>query len=380
MRVGFGVTNLLRGLTGSGVDGIGTYTSEIFQALKDKPNIKLYPFAAGEYDFRAVGFDYVAQSRILPVELAKALINPRYSYEKRISGEKLDLIHATDHVIPVVRNLPLVSTVMDVIPLTNPEWLRTSTASSFKQYAWKQVAKQSDHIITISEFSKQEIAKTLDFDTEKISVVPLGVNEVFFRRIDHIDIDTVLNKYGLSRECFFLNVGTLQPRKNVARIIAAMEQLPQEIRLNYPLVIVGKNGWGNEELSSKIKKAEAQGWCKWLKRISDMELRALLQSSTAMIFPSLCEGFGLPVLEAFASSTPVIASNTSALPEVTAGHAWMVDPVSTESIRQAIQLLAVDRSALTNEKIEAGFMHAKQLTWSVCAMKTQEVYLLVAGQ
>ncbi len=380
MRVGFGITNLLRGQAGSGIDGIGTYTSELYRALLNEPDLDLYPFSAGSCDYQADKFDTVAQSQVLPLELALASINPWYSYERRIQGKKLDLIHATDNVIPVVKKIPLISTIMDVIPLTHPEWLKTSTMATVKQAAWKQVAKRSAHIITISEYSKRTISETLHFDPERISVVPLGVNRVFFDRLSQGKVDEILNKYGLSSKRYFLNIGTLQPRKNIGRLLAAMEILPQDVKMNFPLVIVGKYGWGSEDLLPAIERAQEQGWCKWLKRLPDVELRALLQSATAMVFPSLCEGFGLPVIEAFASQTPVITSNSSSLAEVSAGHAWLIDPMSIDSIGQMMLKIAIEQDMEVHEKIDTGYFLAKSLSWSECARKSHDVYRLVLNQ
>jgi glycosyltransferase involved in cell wall biosynthesis len=375
MRVGFGVTNLLRGEAISGVDGIGTYTRELYKGLENAANLNLIPFSTGEYEYDKSKFGTVIQTRVLPVELALASFSSRFSFENRLDVEELDMIHATDHMIPIARDVPLVSTIMDAIPITNPEWLNVSPLAKLKRSIWVQVAKRSDLIITISNYSKKSIAASMHIDSDKICVVPLGVSRSFFERCCSSVSEEILNKYALNKGQFFLNVGTLQPRKNVIRLLNAMKRLPSAIRVEFPLVLVGKYGWGGDELLVKIGEAQEEGWCHWIKRVPDLELKVLLQSATAMVFPSLAEGFGLPVLEAFASKTPVITSNTSSLVEVAAGHAWLVDPMSIASISEALQQFVIcGRSLAVEERLETGFLHAKAMSWEQSAHKTHDVY------
>ena len=168
-------------------------------------------------------------------------------------------------------------------------------------------------------------------------------------------------------------MGTLQPRKNLLRVLQAFQQLPDTVRKTHPLVIVGRNGWNNEELLPQLHALEQKGEGRWLSYLPQSDVLALLQSASALVFPSLYEGFGLPVIEAFASQCPVIASNSTSLPEVSGNAAWQVDPHSVESISAAMQDV-LSQSTLREEKIQIGLARAHHYNWNECARQTLDVY------
>ena len=182
----------------------------------------------------------------------------------------------------------------------------------------------------------------------------------------------MLQKYGL-KPGYFLFVGTLQPRKNVEGILAAFQALPEELRRSRGLVIAGKAGWGADALAAKLHGLRSEGACHWLQYVPADELKALYQCAGVFVFPSLWEGFGIPVLEAFASGIPVIASNVSSLPEVAGDAALLVDPQGITELRNAMERLAQDRD-FAQTLIERGRLRARQMTWETCAKKTLEVY------
>lgn len=373
IKVGFGVTQLARGIKGSGVDGIGHYTQELVSALSVDSDVDLFPFSFGcDLPSKFAGKDIATLNRF-DFDVLKGLLLPPLRMSS-VSGEKVDLIHATDHLVPYVRNVPLVATLMDAIPLSNPEMLSNKLFSMHKVKVslWRQVSRRADRIITISEYSKTEISKWFDIPLEKISVVPLAVDSRFFNEIspeERMRIRQALNV----PESYFLSVGTLQPRKNIKRVLAAMRMLPDDVKKSNPLVIVGRDGWGVESLQAEIEQATKEGWCIRLHRVNDLELRALLQSTKALVFPSLLEGFGLPVLEAFASRTPVITSNTTSLPEASNGAALLVDPTNEHDISSAM-LSVLNDVALIESNINKGYNHAKNMTWHKCAKETVAIY------
>jgi len=373
IKVGFGVTQLARGVNGSGIDGIGHYTQELLKALSEYSEIDLVPFSFGfDLPTSFLGKDVVTLRRF-DVEVAKGLFFPPLRMHN-IKGEKVDLIHATDHLVPYVKNVPLLATLMDAIPLSNPEVLshKFPILINAKISLWKRISRRADRVITISEYSKTEISKWFDIPLNKISVIPLAVDSRFFNIItpeERLKIRQVLNV----PESYFLSIGTLQPRKNIGRVLAAMRMLPDDIKKSNPIVIVGRVGWGVENLQLEIEQAEKEGWCIRLHRISDFELRALLQSAKGLVFPSLAEGFGLPVLEAFASRTPVITSNTTSLPEASNGAALLVDPTNVCEISAAILKILNDQ-AYVKDCVDRGYKHALQMTWKKCAEETITVY------
>jgi alpha-1,3-rhamnosyl/mannosyltransferase len=161
--------------------------------------------------------------------------------------------------------------------------------------------------------------------------------------------------------------------------------LPLALRQAFPLIIVGRNGWGSQELVNRLNAYGSGGaggsngssgsasLVRWLQNVDDVAKRVLLQKATALVFPSLIEGFGLPVLEGFASQTPVITSNCSSLPEVAGDAAWLVDPYNVAAMTEAMATLARDES-VGQGFVTKGLARARTFTWQTCAQKTIKVY------
>lgn len=374
MKVGFGTTALAQSIAHGGVDGIGSYTRELGRALLARGKVELIP--AG---YRAmVGGDVFPGARP-PVNLGRhsvmaalGAVSPWTCFaEKELVAEHVDVFHATDHLIPKFSSVPVIATLMDAIPLSHPEWT-TMRLAALQRWLLRRSGEWADHVITISEYSKQAIVEHFRIAQERISVVPLGVHPRFFERIDRTAREEVLKRLGLPVR-FFLCVGTLQPRKNLDRVLDAHERLPAELRREIPLIVVGRAGWACESLVARLRAIETQGSVRWLEYLPDFDVRALMQAASALIFASLGEGFGLPVVEAFASGLPVIASNTTSVPEVAGEAAVMVDPCNAGEIADAMQLI-IEQPNMADALRAAGLARASELTWEACAEKTLAVY------
>lgn len=371
-----GATVWAHGAANQTMDGIAHYTQELYRhAIKNS-----------EYCERVVwGANYAeslsGQPAISLGAYSKSVLLTTFSglpfRGSTALASQFDLFHATDHHTPKFKGIPVVATLMDAIPLSHPEWVSMGMRP-LKNWLWRKSAHWADHIITISEFSKSEVSKHFGIPDSRISVTPLGVDERYFERLAGAKADEVATRYGLP-ENYFLFVGTFQPRKNLERLVAAHEALPERIRRDFPLILVGRSGWGCSELVAKLANYSTDGPVRWLQSVGDFEKRVMLQRATALVFPSLLEGFGLPVLEGFASQTPVICSNTSSLPEVAAGAALMVDPLSQEALTEAM-LAMVESPQLREEWVNKGLVRARRMTWDACAEKTFEVYRHVLGR
>jgi alpha-1,3-rhamnosyl/mannosyltransferase len=358
------------------LDGIGVYTRSLWQAMEDLKQGEAKDITIKPYAF---GRDLPELACGVPATLAKqfhiqAVLGgalgiplPRSAAIRR----DVDLVHASDHQIPNISGVPVVATVMDAIPLIHPEWMRQSL-KNLKSWLFAKSVHSADHLITISEHSKQDLVTHLGVAPDKISVTPLGVDPVYFERVPLGTRDAVLSKYGL-KPGFFLFVGTLQPRKNLPTVLKAFNALPDAVRKQHPLIIVGRDGWANEDLLPQLKKLEERGEGRWLSYLPQSEVFALLQSAGALIFASLYEGFGLPVIEAFAAQCPVIASNTTSLPEVAGNAAWTVDPLDADSIAAAM-LDVLSNDTLRAERIQLGLERAREYSWEECARQTLAVY------
>lgn len=381
MDIGLGCTVWAAGQRAGHIDGIGTYSKALWRGMNDliqssSADIRLKPYAFGhELPDLACGTPKRLAARFTVHNLLGGVLKLPLLNSRAIRRD-VQLFHATDHHIPRISGVPTIATVMDVIPMLHPEWIKDDLRS-LNNWLFSSCIRKADHLITISEHSKQDMVQHLGIAPERISVTPLGVDPVYFERIETSQRDAVLQKYGITPG-FFLFIGTLQPRKNLPRILQAFEQLPATIRKEHQLVIVGRDGWNNENLMPQLHALEQRGEGRWLSYLPQSDVMALLQSAAALMFPSLYEGFGLPVIEAFAAQCPVIASNNTSLPEVTADAAWPVDPYDVDSISSAMRDVLTQHQ-LKVQKIELGLARARQYTWGECARQTLEIYRKVTG-
>ena len=378
MKVGFGVTVLASGIKSAQIDGIGSYTYNLGQEVNIFKDVNISAVSFGvpiAQDIFPGLVDKFYAPRFVPSVALSALTSMEFPGFDKIE-ERIDIFHATDHLIPRLKKVPVLATVMDVIPLTHPEWIKRRFSKS-KAWAWKRSIGWSDHVVTISEYSKSEIVDCLEFNEGDVSVIPLGVSENYFVRIDEIRRKEVLDKNRLP-ENYFLFVGTLQPRKNIGGIMKAHSLLPEDIRKEYQLVVVGRAGWGCRRELDELLEMEANGHARWLNYLPETEVIALMQGASALVFPSLYEGFGLPVLEAFAARLPVITSNVTALPEVAGDAAVLVDPYDVEEISQGMLRIVEDKD-LAQTLIERGLNRAVKRSWSACARETYGLYKNIVG-
>lgn len=367
LKIGFGLGFLAKGLKKNHVDGIGVYSQQLYKALSSQ-NIELLPYVYGQYDLTDFPKSYTLHPSFLRHVLAYELFHQKIECQLNF---KPQLIHAPDHLIPRVKNTPVVATVMDLIPFIHPEWTR-GRMRTLKNYLFKKTILSADHIITISEYSKKDLMAYFDIPEEKISVTYLGVNASFFERISEEEKQQVLKKLNLNDQ-FFLFVGTLQARKNIEIALDAHALLSFEERKTHPFVIVGNAGWANISLLEKIQRGEEQGVVRWLKYLPDYEVKCLLQSALALVYVSLYEGFGLPIVEAFASECPVLTSKVTSIPEVAGDAAILVNPCDVQEITVAMQKLIYSWD-LKQDLKKKGLERANNLTWENCAKLTSDVY------
>ena len=376
MKVGFGCTVLANGLRHDGVDGIGCYTRELGRCLSANASVDLTPVSFCVPGEQGIGFsDKVVE--VLPHYVRHAglsAVSPICFPDS--SFRNLDLFHATDHLIPKFSRFPVIATLMDAIPLSHPEWVRMRLVH-LKNWLWRRATHWADHVLTISDFSKQDISRCFQISADKISVVPLGVDDRYFERFDALQKREVVRRLRLPEQ-FYLFVGTIQPRKNLERLLDAHAALPMVRQRETPLVIVGRHGWGCEALVARLNDEELRGRVTWLKYLPDHDVRVLMQVARALVFPSLYEGFGLPVVEAFASGLPVITSNTTSLPEVAGEAALLVNPLDVTEISDGMRQV-VDVPGVADRLVIAGERRARKLTWSACAQQTLAIYRQVLG-
>jgi glycosyltransferase involved in cell wall biosynthesis len=376
-KVGVGVTVLQRALAHRGhLDGIGTYT----RALIDQYRLLGVPFEPCQFPVSGPIRDSISGTTVLKQRFAvsavvSALTGLPFPGWKSIERE-ICLFHATDHLIPKLNRVPVLANVMDPIPLTQSDWIK-NRFSRAKSWLFRRSTGWADHYLTISSFVAQDLAERMNVSADRISAIHLGVDDIYFERAGETEKIQTLNRLKL-RPGFFLFVGTLQPRKNVGTLIDAFERLPLAMRQAHPLVVVGRSGWRADAEIERLAQLQASGTGFWLDYVADADKRVLMQTAAALVFPSLYEGFGLPVLEAFASGLPVVASNTTSIPEVAGDAAELVDPLDAEALAFAMTRIVED-SALAQELSCRGMLRAREFTWANTAIQTAALYRELAG-
>ncbi|HBI16255.1 MAG TPA: glycosyltransferase family 1 protein [Desulfobulbaceae bacterium] len=370
MRVAFGTTVLQRGLASESLDGIGNYTRELLKQLGQMRGLELKPFAFSGNRFSSSGHPILNLGPFKSQAILSAASGLSFPFADRSVAGEVDLVHATDHLIPSLGNVPVVATLMDAIPLAHPEWV-PSSFRKIKNSLWRRSVHWARWVVTISAHARQELVKWFKLREDRISVIPLGVDRRWFVVPSNVDIERVNRHYGLPR-CFFLFVGTLQPRKNILGLIAAHRMLPRAMRNDFPLLVIGRPGRGGLQTVRALAGNEDQT-LRWLQYVPDTDLVPLVRRASAMVFPSFYEGFGLPILEAFAAGVPVVASNLSALPEVAGDAAWLVDPTRADALAEAMQSVVLE-AATADELRRRGRARALQFTWEKTAAETAKVY------
>ncbi|MFL6672765.1 MAG: glycosyltransferase family 4 protein [Massilia sp.] len=374
ISVGLGTTMIEPGLTGGRLDGIGVYTQALLRFLPEA-GCTVEPFS---WPRPGASPGALSIGRPMPQSFEAASLVELVTPDAHRVHMPVDLFHVTDYRV-VRMDCPVVATLHDALPIKYPEWC-SPRLRGVKNWLQRKAVRKADHVIAPSHFAIDELVECFGIDPRHVSVVPQGVDDEWLAAPDPDAVAATLAAHGL-RAGYFLFVGTLQPRKNLERLLAAWLALPASVRAERQLVIVGARGWRCEDLVRQLDAAIASGEnLAWLHSLTDgAALRHVYAGAGVFVFPSLYEGFGIPVLEAFASNVPVIASNTSSVPEVSAGAALDIDPLNVPALTDAM-LALVREPQLRARCVKAGRVRAEQLTWHATARQTAAVYRAVLSQ
>ena len=308
--------------------------------------------------------------------IVAARVVDRMNFERRLRHvqrqAKYDVFHATAYFPPVINGVPVVFTVYDLSLIKHRE-KHPRERVWFSDLFFKRRLPLASHIISISDFTRSELIEELGIPPYKITTIHLAQGPAFYRR-SKAKILNVLDRHGWPRD-YILFVGTLEPRKNLQLLVKALPLLGPDI----PLLFTGWSGWGDRAWWEEVKRMGLQNRVILTGYIDEDTLACLYGGASAFVYPSIYEGFGLPVLEAMACGCPVLCTNCASLPEVAGDAAVLIDPYDPEALAHSLERVIHD-SALRDRLVDAGTERAKLFSWKKTASETLEVFKIAAGR
>jgi len=289
----------------------------------------------------------------------------------QIHEDKIDLFWGTENILPFGLTCKKVLTVHDFVWYFYPKTMTLYNFLVNKLFAKRSIL-MADHLIAISESTSNDLVKLFNVPNSKVSVIHNGIDPIFFVNNSSNVASNLPRYFAISRK-YILAVGTLEPRKNIEFLAKSFKEYLIRTNADCELVIVGGSGWSNSSLLKTIKKLGlTEKEIRFLGYVSDDDLQKLYLGAEAFVFPSIYEGFGFPPLEAMASGCPVIASNSSSIPEVCGDAALYIDPYNIESLVDAFQKLLQDKK-LKDSLVIKGKERVKSFVWKKAAIETLEV-------
>jgi glycosyltransferase involved in cell wall biosynthesis len=285
-----------------------------------------------------------------------------------------DVIHSTAYIVPELLKAKLVVTIHDLSFLLFPD-LHTEENIKLLMKNLIYINSRPDRIICDSEQTKKDLIRFFHVSEEKIKVIYLGVDHIFSDTVSEESRGKVLAGHGLGNLNYILCVSSIEPRKNFERIIKVFSEIIKDEKYeDLFLVCAGGAAWKNEAIHNQVKDKGLEDKVKFLGYVEENDLPSIYNGARFFMYPSIYEGFGLPVLEAMASKVPVLTSNVSSLPEVAGDAAMMVDPYSEKEIYDA-SISLLENENLRKELQVSGTERSNLFNWESTAFKTLETYL-----
>lgn len=351
--------------------GIGTYTYELARRLHNRNGLE---YVGNVFNFLGHNNNAPSLAGIeMPVRTQKSM---PYGVYRRVWHKipltysmmfpKAELSIFFNYIVPPRISGKVITTIHDLTYLHYPETMDKKNLKRIQQDIRSSI-ERSDHILVVSEFTKQEVVKRLDVPEKNISVVynaPSISDET-------MPFQDIRKKFGIENP-YLLYVGTIEPRKNIIRLIQAYECLKQEAGISHQLVLAGGMGWNTEEILKTVNKSPYKEDIVLTGYISGVEKNTLYQNAALFLFPSLYEGFGIPPLEAMHFGCPVVCANVASLPEVVGDAAELVDPLDDVKIANGIWTVLSDQE-YKKQLIERGYEREKKFTWEQSAQQLEQL-------
>lgn len=373
-KIGIEIQPLLQRKT-----GIGWYNHNLINAMKTE-----------SVEINGLMFNFLNRNKI-ELELSDQVLKDiksnyiiPYSVYRRIwrhipipydkmFDEKMDVYHFLNYIVPPVANGKVVLNIYDMVYKRFPETMHDRTRKNLEMNL-SNLSSRVDRIVTISEFSKNEILNYIDFDSNKIDIIYPGVDHHELRRkIDDESLNSIKHKYGISKS-YFIYIGTIEPRKNVETILNAFNELIVSRGKEFQLVLVGMKGWKYESVMKMIHEKFNESDIIMTGYVDERTKISLLKGALGFVFPSYYEGFGLPVIEALAASTPTIVSNIPVFHEIAGESVLYTKTDDFNELKHQMEKL-IDSSDLRKELAEKGIVQVEEYTWENAAQKMIETYM-----
>ncbi len=373
MRIGIDVS-----LAVGEIAGVGRYSAELVTALSEIDQQNQYLLFPLFLFIRHPAFRSYSGPKQPNFKLWGAGLSDREAFEfwknpkwvRRVLTD-CDIVHCTTFCVPPFPHPGVVSTIYDLTFITHPGCHTEANRVHCLEGTIDAVLKAA-RVIAISEHTREELKRYLNSSPKRTLAIPLAASNRFFQRRAEREIEQVKKRYGIDSP-YVLSIGSLEPRKNLPKLIDAWGMLPESLRRTVKLVLAGGSGWLNSPLEAQIERLGLADSVSILGYVEDEELPCLYQGALLFVYPSLAEGFGLPVVEAMASGAPVVTSRNSSLQEIAEGAAILVDPLDASRISEGIQSL-LESTSTRAELTELGLKRARTFSWRSVAERTLQVY------
>ena len=360
------------------LEGIGIYTQEIFKRV-----VELMP----EHEFfflfdRAYDEAFIFAKNVKPIIVSPPARHPflwywwfEKSVPKVLKAHKIDLFISPDGYASLNTDVPQILTIHDLAFEHYKEHTPFLVYQYYKRFV-PRFCRKADKILSVSAFTKQDIVSRYGIDEKKIEVVYNGFENSKWSMVNGqshtIQKLSTIDYRLLTKKPYFIFIGAVHPRKNVLGLLKAFEHFKNTFSKEHQLVIIGRKAWMNAELEDFYQQMKFKEEVIWIEKIERNNLLQILKHAFALVYPSLFEGFGIPIVEGMSYGIPVITSNVSCMPEVAANAAVLVNPNDANEIANAMNEL-IENESLRIQLIEKGKLRAKDFDWNISAKKVVDI-------
>lgn len=359
----------------SPLTGVGKYTWQICRSMAEADAGHEYSYYYGYYSRRLYCANQSDQSVASVKDVIKGIPLLGRSLRRlkaagaALSRKRFDIYFEPNYILLPVRARKSVVTIPDFSVFLHPEWHPREVVEYFRRHFTKSIGR-ADRMIVMSDFIRDAAVGEFGFDPARITTIHLGCDHRLFHRQESSTLEKLRVRYNLPRD-FILYVGSIEPRKNLLRLLEAYRRLPMSFRGEIKLVLAGFSGWGNKDVMTLLKSLENDVF--YVGYVDEADLAGLYSLARLFVYPTLYEGFGLPPLEAMACGCPVVVSRVASLPEVCGDAAYYVNPTDVDDISQGLSLLINDQPRLSMMR-EKGLRQSSVFSWGKSAREHLSVF------